>query len=52
MENDEDQARTDMADEDDDVKLPELICSKIARVYNFEGNLKQGCSSFYTLRRL
>ena len=31
--------------------LPELVCSKVARIYNFEGSLKQGCSSFYTLKR-
>lgn len=37
---------------DDDVPLRELCCSKIARVYNFEGKLKQGCTSFYTLKRL
>jgi hypothetical protein len=34
------------------IRLPELCCSKIARVYNFEGKLKQGCTSFFTLRRL
>lgn len=28
----------------------ETVCSKIARVYNFEGKLKQGCTSFYTLK--
>ena len=31
--------------------LPDLYCSKIARLYNYEGKLKQGCSSFYTLNR-
>ena len=31
--------------------LPEIACSKISRVYNYEGLLKQGCTSFYTLKR-
>jgi hypothetical protein len=31
--------------------LPEVCCSKISRVYNFEGKLKQGCTSFYTFKR-
>jgi hypothetical protein len=31
--------------------LPELVCSKIGRLYNFEGRLKQGISSFYTFNR-
>ena len=31
--------------------LPELVCSKIGRLYNFEGRLKQGISSFYTFQR-
>jgi hypothetical protein len=31
--------------------LPELICSKISRLYNYEGKLKQGVSSFFTLQR-
>jgi len=29
----------------------ELCCSKISRLYNFEGKLKQGCTSFYTFKR-
>ena len=33
------------------VSLPELCCSKISRAYNFEGKLKQGCTSFYTFKR-
>jgi hypothetical protein len=31
--------------------LPEIVCSKMNRLYNFEGRLKQGFSSFYTLKR-
>jgi hypothetical protein len=31
--------------------LEELCCSKIGRLYNFEGRLKQGCTSFYTFKR-
>lgn len=31
--------------------LPEVICSKIARIYNYEGKLKQGVTSFFTLQR-
>jgi hypothetical protein len=29
----------------------DLCCSKISRLYNFEGKLKQGCTSFYTFKR-
>lgn len=32
-------------------RLPELCCSKIARLYNYEGKLKQGCTSVYTFKR-
>ena len=32
-------------------ELPEVICSRICRLYNSEGQLKQGCTSFYTLKR-
>ena len=28
----------------------EICCSKIGRLYNFEGRLKQGCTSFYTYK--
>ena len=35
----------------DEAALPEVVCSKISRGYNFEGRLKQGCTSFYTLKR-
>jgi hypothetical protein len=35
----------------DKITLPEVICSKISRIYNFEGQLKQGCTSFCTLKR-
>jgi hypothetical protein len=38
--------------DEETIRLPELCCSKIATVYNFEGNLKQGCTSFFALRRL
>ena len=31
--------------------LPEVVCSKIERVYNYEGSLKQGCTSFFTFQR-
>ncbi|KAL3916291.1 MAG: hypothetical protein SGILL_005241 [Bacillariaceae sp.] len=37
--------------DDDAADLPELVCSKLNRLYNFEGRLKQGFSSFYTLKR-
>mmetsp|Transcript_12171 Transcript_12171/g.22120 ORF Transcript_12171/g.22120 Transcript_12171/m.22120 type:complete len:104 (+) Transcript_12171:864-1175(+) len=43
---------TDSEMNEETIRLPELCCSKIARVYNFEGKLKQGCTSFFTLRRL
>ena len=40
------------ADTVDDTPLPEIVCSKIARVYNHQGtHLKQGVSSFYSLSR-
>lgn len=42
------QSTADDADED---SLPELCCSKISRVYNYAGQLKQGVSSFYALQR-
>jgi hypothetical protein len=35
----------------DEENLPELVCSKIGRLYNFEGRLKQGVTSFYTFKR-
>jgi hypothetical protein len=31
--------------------LPALCCSRQSRIYNFEGKLKQGCTSFYTFKR-
>jgi hypothetical protein len=31
--------------------LPEVCCSKMYRVYNFQGKLKQGCTSIFTLQR-
>ena len=40
------------SDDDDDVaSLPKLVCSKISRVYNYEGLLKQGCTSFFQFKR-
>ena len=32
-------------------KLADLVCSKSQRLYNFEGELKQGITSFYTFSR-
>jgi hypothetical protein len=37
--------------DDGAIKLPDVVCSRIYRVYNAEGSYKQGCTSFYTLRR-
>lgn len=31
--------------------LPQLICSKISRIYNYQGKLKQGSTSFFQLKR-
>lgn len=31
--------------------VDKIFCSKIGRLYNFEGRLKQGCTSFYTFNR-
>jgi hypothetical protein len=43
---------SDISEVDDDTTiLPDLICSKISRLYNYEGKLKQGCSSFFTFKR-
>lgn len=36
---------------DEEIVLPDVVCSKISRVYNYEGRLKQGCTSFYNLKR-
>jgi hypothetical protein len=41
----------DALDSDEQVALPDVVCSKIARVYNYEGRLKQGCTSFFTFKR-
>mmetsp|Transcript_33872 Transcript_33872/g.82108 ORF Transcript_33872/g.82108 Transcript_33872/m.82108 type:complete len:549 (-) Transcript_33872:59-1705(-) len=35
----------------EEAKLPEVCCSKLSRVYNYAGQLKQGISSFYTFNR-
>jgi hypothetical protein len=32
-------------------QLPEVLCSKISRLYDTEGRLQQGCTSFFTLQR-
>jgi hypothetical protein len=37
--------------DDEEIKLPQLVCSKMARIYNYEGRLKQGVTSFLTLKR-
>jgi hypothetical protein len=36
---------------DDENGLPEVVCSKISRVYDSQGQLRQGCTSFFTLKR-
>jgi hypothetical protein len=41
----------DLSYEEGEVSLPDLCCSKISRVYNYAGQLKQGVSSFYTFKR-
>jgi hypothetical protein len=38
-------------DTTDSENLPEVVCSKISRVYNYEGKLKQGITSFFNLQR-
>jgi hypothetical protein len=38
-------------DADDEIELPEVICSKLSRVYSAKGDFLQGVSSFYTLKR-
>jgi len=35
----------------DEPRLPEIVCSKMSRVYNYEGHLKQGCTSFFRFKR-
>lgn len=35
----------------DEPDLKDMICSKVSRVYNYEGRLKQGCTSFFTFKR-
>jgi hypothetical protein len=37
--------------EDDMPALPEVLCSKISRLYNADGQLQQGCTSCFTLQR-
>ena len=39
------------ASDDNTDEEPELCCSKISRVYNYKGQLKQGVTSFFTLKR-
>jgi hypothetical protein len=36
---------------DDSSELPNIVCSKIARAYNTDGSLKQGCTGFFDLKR-
>ena len=43
-------AEVDQESSEDAMALPELVCSKIERVYNYEGSLKQGCTSFFTFK--
>eukprot|EP00980_Cylindrotheca_fusiformis_P002808 scaffold672_cov126-Cylindrotheca_fusiformis.AAC.9 len=40
-----------VSSDNDEGSLPQLCCSKIARVYNYGGQLKQGVSSFYSFKR-
>ena len=44
---------SDTADDSSEgaAQLPTVICSKIARVYNYEGKLKQGVTSFFIYKR-
>jgi hypothetical protein len=37
--------------ESEEVSLPDIVCSKIARAYNFQGSFKQGSTSFFALKR-
>jgi len=37
---------------DDDAELPEVFYSKLSRLYNGDGSLKQGVSTFYSLKRM
>lgn len=39
------------ASSDPETALPAVVCSRICRLYNTEGQLKQGCTSFYSLKR-
>jgi len=41
----------DMDGDDEELELPSLCFSKISRVYNHDGSLKQGSTSFYTFKR-
>lgn len=53
VESDKDSSKViiDVDGEDKDLKFPVLCFSKISRVYNYEGRLKQGATSFYTFKR-
>jgi hypothetical protein len=42
---------TDQSNDGTPCTEKDLCCSKISRLYNFEGKLKQGCTSFYTFKR-
>lgn len=37
--------------DNDNATFPKLCFSRISRTYNYEGRLKQGCTSFYTFKR-
>lgn len=41
----------DVNDDEENLNLPQLCFSKVSRVYNHEGRLKQGATSFYTFKR-
>lgn len=34
-----------------ELEFPSLVCSKISRVYSVDGKFKQGCTSFFSLKR-
>ena len=37
--------------DDENLQFPVLCLSRSSRVYNHEGGLKQGCTSFFTFKR-
>ena len=46
-------APSDASDDENEAAagMPKLVCSRSTRVYNFEGLLKQGCTSFFSFKR-